>query len=159
MSVDCELRVRPATRDDVADISEMQKASLPETYQPFLGRSAVERFIAAGSVERYFEEHWHQSIVATVDAEIVGVAVLLGELIDLVWVKPSVRSRGIGAALMSQAERLASGSGELTLHVWSVNQRAVVFYERLGFSVREEMNDPATGLDKLVMRKPLEQDS
>ena len=60
---------------------------------------------------------------------------------------------------MSQAERLASGSGELTLHVWSVNQRAVAFYERVGFSVREEMKDPATGLDKLVMRKSLEQNS
>jgi ribosomal protein S18 acetylase RimI-like enzyme len=145
----------------LAAISEMQKASLPETYQPFLGRSAVERFIAAGSVECYFEGHWHQSIVATVDAEIVGVAVLCfsGELIDLVWVKPSFRSRGIGAALMSQAERLAGGSGELTLHVWSVNQRAVAFYERVGFSVREEMKDPATGLDELVMRKSLEQNS
>jgi putative acetyltransferase len=137
----------------------MQKASLPETYQPFLGRSAVERFIAAGSIERYFEEHWHQSIVATVEAEIVGVAVLLGELIDLVWVKPSVRSRGIGAALMSQAEQIATGSSELTLHVWSANQRAVAFYKRLGFTVRAETKDRATGLDKLVMRKSLEQES
>jgi hypothetical protein len=76
----------------------MQKASLLETYEPFLGQALVEEFIASGNVERYFEEHWHQAMVATLDGEIVGVAVLVGALLDLIWVKPSVRSSGIGSA-------------------------------------------------------------
>jgi hypothetical protein len=37
----------------------MQRASLLETYEPFLGRAAIEEFIAGGHVEGYFEEHWH----------------------------------------------------------------------------------------------------
>ena len=131
-------------------ITAMQKASLPDTYGPFLGRATVDEFIAAGSVERYFEEHWPDATVATVDAEIVGVVVLLGALVDLAWVDPAFRSRGIGSALMVEAERRAGG--DLRLEVWKMNERAVAFYERLGFQTAEEFTDPM-GLAKLVMRK------
>jgi ribosomal protein S18 acetylase RimI-like enzyme len=44
---------------------------------------------------------------------------------------------------------------ELTLEVWTANQRAVDFYARRGFSVNRTLEDPMTGLEKLVMRKPL----
>ena len=53
------------------EIIAMQKASLPETYGPFLGRAAVEEVISAGSVEHYFEQHLPDATVATVDARIV----------------------------------------------------------------------------------------
>ena len=133
-------------------IGAMQKASLPDTYGPFLGRATVDEFIAAGSVERYFEEHWPDATVATVDAEIVGVVVLLGALVDLAWVDPAFRSQGVGSALMEDAERRTDGD-EVRLEVWKVNHRAVAFYERLGFATAEERTDPATGLAKLHMRK------
>jgi ribosomal protein S18 acetylase RimI-like enzyme len=128
----------------------MQTASLPETYGPFLGPAAVEAFIVAGSVERYFEEHWPDATVATIDARIVGVVVCRGTLVDLAWVDPVFRSHGIGSALMAVVERRASGG--LRLEVWKVNGRAVAFYERLGFRTAEEFTDPM-GLAKLVMRK------
>jgi ribosomal protein S18 acetylase RimI-like enzyme len=81
--------------------------------------------------------------VATLDDEIVGVAVLVGDLLDLIWVKPAARSNGIGSALMEEAERRAPiESGELTLEVWKVNRRAVDFYKRLGFSVSGTTEDP-----------------
>ena len=146
--------VRPATRDDVSAIATMQKKSLPETYEPFLGRAAVEEFVARGNVERYFEEHWRQSTVATLGGEVVGVAVLIDGLLDLIWVKPSARSKGIGAALIEAIKRRAAGEiGELTLEVWTVNARAVDFYGRLGFSIGHTVADPETGLEKLVMRR------
>jgi ribosomal protein S18 acetylase RimI-like enzyme len=146
--------VRPATRDDVSAIASMQKKSLPETYEPFLGRAAVEEFVARGNVDRYFEEHWRQSTVARLGGEVVGVAVLIDGLLDLIWVKPSARSKGIGAALIEAIERRAAGEiGELTLEVWTVNARAVDFYARLGFSIGHTVADPETGLEKLVMRR------
>ena len=148
--------VRSATHDDVSAISAMQRGSLVETYAPFLGREAVEDFIGEGNVERYFEGHWRQSTVATVDGEIVGVVVLGGTVIDLVWVTPAMRSTGIGSALMDTVERQAALEGhEVELEVWTVNRRAVGFYERRGFSVDGRTDDPATGLEKLVMRKAL----
>jgi ribosomal protein S18 acetylase RimI-like enzyme len=134
----------------------MQRASLVETYESILGRSAVEKFIAGGNVERYFEQRWQQSTVATLCDEIVGVAVLEGTLVDLVWVKPAMRSKGIGSTLMENLEHQAALDGEeVTLEVWTVNRRAVDFYERRGFSVDGITEDPATGLEKLVMRKAL----
>jgi ribosomal protein S18 acetylase RimI-like enzyme len=138
----------------VPAIGAMQEASVPDTYGPFLGRAAVDEFIGAGNVERYFEKHWPDATVATVDGQIVGVVVRLGTLVDLAWVDSAFRSRGIGSALMADAERQAGGD-ELRLEVWTVNERAVAFYERLGFRAADEFDDPATGLAKLVMRKSL----
>ena len=133
----------------------MQRASLVETYEPFLGRTAVEDFIAGGNVERYFEERWEESTVANVLGEIVGVAVRQGTLLDLLWVKPSMRSTGIGSTLMDTVERQAALEGpELRLEVWTVNRRAVGFYERRGFSADEVLTD-STGLEKLRLRKAL----
>ena len=63
----------------------MQRASLVETSEPVLGRTAVEAFIAGGNVERHFEERWEHATVATFRGEIVGVAVRQGVLLDLVW--------------------------------------------------------------------------
>jgi ribosomal protein S18 acetylase RimI-like enzyme len=132
----------------------LQSASLVETYEPFLGRTAVEDFIAGGNVEQYFDEHWRESTIATVRDEIVGVAVRHGTLLDLVWVKPSMRSKGVGSTLMETIESQAGLDGkELTLEVWTVNQRAVGFYQRRGFSVDGVLSDPVTGLEKLLMRK------
>ena len=109
------MTLRPATHADVDAVSSMQKASLLETYEPFLGRAAIEEFIAGGHVEGYFEEHWHQATIAVSGDEIVGVAVLAGSLLDLIWVRPDSRSEGIGSALMDAAERQAAAeTGVLT---------------------------------------------
>jgi ribosomal protein S18 acetylase RimI-like enzyme len=153
--VTARFEVRTAIHEDVPAISAMQRASLPDTYGPFLGRAAVEEFIAGGNVDGYFEEHWRDATVATVDERIVGVVVRRGALVDLAWVDPTFRSEGIGAALMADVERRADG-GELRLEVWKVNKRAVTFYERLGFRTAVEFTDPGTGLAKLVMRKSAE---
>lgn len=134
----------------------MQKASLVETYEPFLGRAAVEEFIAGGNVERYFEEHWHEATIASSGGAIVGVAVLVGTLLDLIWVRPDSRSQGVGSALMDAVERKAASEGSvLTLEVWEANRRAVAFYERRGFSANATFEDPRTGLQKLVLQKVL----
>src|SRR5262249_61550957 len=49
------LEIRPADETDVAAISAMQRASLPETYGAFLGREAVEAFVAGGNVGAYVD--------------------------------------------------------------------------------------------------------
>jgi hypothetical protein len=44
---DQRLRLRRPVHADVEAVSSMQRASLPETYELFLGRAAIEEFIAA----------------------------------------------------------------------------------------------------------------
>ena len=148
--------LRPATEDDVEVIAAMQQGSLVETYEPFLGRTAVDVFLAGGNVERYFRECWRKATVATHHGTIVGVAVLEGTLLDLLWVDTARRSQGIGGTLLEKAERQAALAGdELVLEVWRVNRRAVKFYERHGFTNTRTFDDPETGLEKLAMRKAL----
>ena len=53
----------------------------------------------------------------------------------------------------SVEEQAALESDEVTLEVWTLNRRAVDFYERRGFSGGGTLDDRATGLEKLAMRK------
>jgi hypothetical protein len=58
---------------------------------------------------------------------------------------------------MEAVERKAATEvGVLTLEVWAANQRGVAFYERRGYLASETIEDPQTGLDKLVMQKALD---
>ena len=56
----------------------------------------------------------------------------------LLYVNPSHRRQGIGAALMKQAENLARerGDRQIGLQVFQQNQPALNLYERLGYSVQ-----------------------
>lgn len=56
-------------------------------------------------------------------------------LVESVRVAADLRSRGIGAALMSEAERLAreAGCGLIQLTTHRTRQRAHAFYARLGY--------------------------
>jgi ribosomal protein S18 acetylase RimI-like enzyme len=58
--------------------------------------------------------------------------------IGSICVAAQVRGRGIGRALMAQAERWAfeRGATDLRLNVWAFNQAALRFYEELGYEVR-----------------------
>ena len=56
-------------------------------------------------------------------------------LVDQISVHPSARGRGVGAALMKQAERLAIklGAQRIQLDSWDFNFGAHEFFERMGF--------------------------
>jgi ribosomal protein S18 acetylase RimI-like enzyme len=57
---------------------------------------------------------------------------------------------------MERVEHQAALDGkELTLEVWTVNQRAagLGFYERRGFSIDGKTDGSNAGLEKLLMRK------
>ena len=62
--------------------------------------------------------------------------------VHLVAVKPSCRSRGVGAALMARVEEglRAMGCPKLNLQVRGENEVAVGFYERLGYAVEERVS-------------------
>ena len=56
--------------------------------------------------------------------------------VDEVAVATEYQGRGLGRALMAEAERWALGQGasEIELHVWEANRPAIAFYEKLGYS-------------------------
>jgi ribosomal protein S18 acetylase RimI-like enzyme len=94
--------------------------------------------------------------VAEFDAGIVGVLLIMIRTspadpifhprryayIDEVAVVERWRGRGVGRALMIRAHEWAQerGAKEVELHVWESNERAIAFYERLGYrAIRRTM--------------------
>ncbi len=68
--------------------------------------------------------------------------------IFLLYVAPEHRRRGIGAALMDQAEQWATARGDrkIGLQVFQSNQAAITLYQRLGYEIQ------SLGMVKLLMR-------
>ncbi len=60
-------------------------------------------------------------------------------VVDQISVNPDQRSKGCGERLMQEAFALAKSPGIETfaLGVWAFNERAIAFYQRLGFNVRD----------------------
>ncbi|MFF9628071.1 GNAT family N-acetyltransferase [Streptomyces fradiae] len=80
-------------------------------------------------------------------AEVVGFAALDGTVLDHLYLRPDVRRRGIGTALLETVRE--ASPGRLSLHVFQRNTGARAFYERHGFLAgefddgsRNEENEP-----------------
>ncbi|OII61674.1 GNAT family N-acetyltransferase [Streptomyces sp. CC53] len=80
-------------------------------------------------------------------AEIVGFASLDGTVLDHLYLRPDVRRRGIGTALLDTVRR--ASPERLSLHVFQRNADARAFYARHGFTAgayddgsRNEENEP-----------------
>ena len=57
-------------------------------------------------------------------------------VVDMIGVAATQRGQGVGRALMAHAHEWARGQGifEAELTVWEFNQRAIAFYEELGYT-------------------------
>ena len=93
-------------------------------------------------------------LVAEVDGGRVAGTVMVGYdghrgWLNYLGVHPDHRRRGVGAALMNEAERLlrAKGCPKINLQVRTMNAEAVAFYRSLGFAV-----DDVTSLGKRLER-------
>jgi [ribosomal protein S18]-alanine N-acetyltransferase len=106
-------------------------------------------------------------VAEKVDGEIVGFVIAHFECVASEWrayivtldVAPLHRKKGLATRLMREVEvcALAAGVGWIQLHVFTGNEEAVRFYERLGYQrtrVRRGYYG-STGLDAIVYRKDL----
>jgi ribosomal protein S18 acetylase RimI-like enzyme len=62
---------------------------------------------------------------------IVGIAVLRGDFLDHLYVRPDAQRRGVGAQLLKHVKR---GRGRLRLYTFEANDAARDFYEKHGFT-------------------------
>lgn len=85
-------------------------------------------------------------LVALFDSRVVGTCMAGFDghrgWVHLVAVAPQHRRRGVGSALMRQAEArlMRMGCPKLNLQVRATTPEAVGFYERLGFQVEERIS-------------------
>jgi GNAT superfamily N-acetyltransferase len=143
-AADPEIKVRPATGDDVPVLLSFARAM------------AVEERVEVQATERSLEEALFGqrpaafALIATAEASPVGYVVYfftfatkLGSRIlwlDDLYVAPEVRGRGIGTTMMAYLAELALQHGCARVE-WAVldrNRRAIEFYARLGADMRRD---------------------
>lgn len=95
-----------------------------------------------------------QRILATSAGQVLGFVELVGSHVSNLFVDPPHQQRGVGAALLTEAERRIAG--DVTLSVFTVNSRARHLYERLGYTVEGTGLTSFAGAQAEVwrMRKP-----
>lgn len=146
-----ELSIRSADAGDLdsltsiaEEVGMMHVKALPQVFRAPGDGSAWQESLMRGT-----EDENAGILVAELDREIVGFVqidyraapnnpMLLNRhyaWIDQIGVKSEYRGRGIGKALMEAASSWARdmGADQIELNVWEFNQRAISFYEELGY--------------------------
>jgi len=137
------LRFVNAEASDIPVIFTQAKA-LVDTYEDL---SAIDYDKVIAWMERKITKHISGYRCAVLGSEKCAYWRLCedGELDDL-YVLPAFRSKGIGSAILEEC--IAESKAPLWLYVFSRNTRAISFYERFGFTVRE-----AVGSTRLIMSR------
>ena len=151
------MNIRTALQSDFAAIVTICVSSMKDTYGAFFTEDQMRPWIEGGETESYVQSMIDDMLVAEEDGEVVGVASLKNDMIDLVWVAQEHRNKGIGETLMAEAEKTLSRKGHKTgrLEVFEPNTRAIEFYERLGWSRKDTYLDESAGINKVRLTKPL----
>jgi len=151
MTPSTECRIREARRGDVASMAALVEEF--GRYMRALGDTTELRLDAA-TLERdgFGASPAFQGLVAEVSGEVVGfllhhpgydtdAACRLMFVVDL-YVTESARGRGIGAALMNKARKVAAEGGANQM-VWTVDHRNALgrrFYEGIGARYAEGLD-------------------
>jgi diamine N-acetyltransferase len=145
--------IRPATFDDyeglcavILETDHFHDEALPHLFRRYQGAARPHVWLA-----NVLADPGALLLVAENDGEIVGylyglvretpdVPVLVPRkflLVDMVGVKEALRGEGVGRALMAEAHRWACERGirQAELKVYEFNERAIAFYESLGYTM------------------------
>ena len=87
--------------------------------------------------------------VAELDGEVKGFIALMGNEVGAIFLQPDCHGKGIGKALMDQAQSL---HGDLEVEVFKENAIGRNFYSKYGFEGLEEKHHEATGRQVLRLK-------
>ena len=148
------LTIRPAGENDRDALVALAICTARTNYTPFLGRDAIETWIAGGGVTDHLDTHLGACRVAEQDGDIVGFCVTKGPLIDLLMVAPAHQRRGIGRALLADAEaRLFAEHAAIRLESFADNPAANAFYMSQGWQPGELVAGRDTGIRTIGFAK------
>ena len=148
-----ELVIRVAAPADLAavcalaeDLAALHHAAWPTVFAPASGGArdaAYWRDSLDGPNRTAYVAETDGAVVGFITLGVVSEAHTLFQplrhaRVNSVCVAAGMRGRGIGRALMAQAEHwaLTQGASELRLVVWDFNRAALQLYEELGYEMR-----------------------
>ncbi len=152
-----QFSLRKATEKDVPALVGLCKDTISEVYGPFIPPEVLRPWIEGDAVEGLVEEEWPRMVVAEVEAEVLGVAAVSEDAVDLLWVHPSHHGEGMGTALLDfvEADIRKKGYRRGKLSCFTQNHRAMNFYLRKGWTAEGEGRNEETGALETRMVKSL----
>lgn len=89
-----------------------------------------------------------ETYVAIDDDRVLGFISLAGDFVPALFVDPAAQGSGVGSKLLAHVQSIRD---ELSLAVYTQNERALGFYKHQGFAVIEERVNGDTGKPESVM--------
>ena len=148
------MTIRPARSTDREALATIVLAAIRSSFPTFLPADTLERWLADDAVGRYVATHWEACRVAEEAGEVVACCFTDGDLLELLMVHPARQGRGIGGALVADAEaRLFQAHPVIRLESFAANASANRFYEERGWQAAARTTDPDTGLQNIQFTK------
>ena len=148
------MTIRPARAGDLNALAAIVLAAIRARFSTFLAADTLERWLAGDAVGKYVAARWESCHVAEEAGEVVAGCFTEGDLLDLLMVDPARQGRGIGGALLADAEaRLFEAHPVIRLESFAANTAANRFYEARGWRASARKTDPDTGVEVVVFRK------
>jgi putative acetyltransferase len=142
------LRFRHAKPDDAAEIMRVHRASILVLGRESYSHAEVESWAAGLVPERYVEAMsagGETFIVAVApDGALAGFCSFKGNEVKGLYVAPDWARRGVGSALLRQAEATIGAGGHRLIHIVA-SLSGAAFYEHHGYRVVERRDWTSRG--------------
>lgn len=147
------MNIRNATRSDLEKLAALHADSWKDAY-----RGVLPQEFLAGQIDGLFSDYWKNIEILKDDIVLVAENHELGgfaavwcrpdPFIDNLHVRPDLRSKNIGSALMRALVEKLIENGHKTAYLWvfESNVKAVKFYHRLGGIQKERSVKDVFGL-------------
>ncbi|MGK9053194.1 GNAT family N-acetyltransferase [Neorhizobium sp. CSC1952] len=161
--------VRTASERDVGQVRTLLADTFHATYDPFYGALQVQRMIdgwnSPAAIRARILKRGGEFLVADDGKDIggMGYAAMYPKMaktamLHQLYVKPSCQGEGIGRDIFAELETCFPDAEIMRVEVALQNVRALSFYERLGFSEVDRMEEwgaPNSGLPAIILEKRL----
>lgn len=135
------MRIRSATPADLDALEAIAVACAPEAHCHAVPEAELAVW-RSGGARQAMDSILPDLLVAVDEADLpLGLAHLTdNDLVNLLWVSPAVRNRGVGAALLAHLEARAFGAGRKQMRAFipGANARLRAFFEKNGWNFYSE---------------------
>ena len=131
------MRIRPASRTDLPALERLLRESFTSSYARFMPGAYVRQWQTTDQPARILNRHLSDTAVAVANDSLAGfVAASSGTVAEL-WVRPGMKRRGVGSALLHWAEEKLREDGydRATLNCYERNTEGLAFYRSQGYDI------------------------